>query len=168
MTGTPAQLINPLGFCNFLGVVQSSSSRAARIAVNVPPVSIGSSFRAVGLLGLGLSSAQERSRAIPPEVADRIDWEAAKDISRAWCPLYKGIEHLALETEEPRRMRGQAPRIDLKTPGLSFLVNPSNGDRPLECDSISTSHFLGKHLLQAAITHQSLVSPVSVGNASPC
>jgi hypothetical protein len=56
-------------------------------------------------------------------------------------------------------MRGQAPRIDLKTPGLSFLVNPSNGDRPLECDSISTSHFLGKHLLQAAITHQSLVSP---------
>ena len=65
-------------------------------------------------------------------------------------------------------MRGQAPRIDLKTPGLSFLVNPSNGDRPLECDSISTSHFLGRHLLQAAITHQSLVSPVSVGGASPC
>ena len=122
---------------------------------------MGVGVRSWGRVAPGITPWSDPAHPLA-EVAIRIDREAAKDISRVWCPLYKGIEHLALETEKPRRMRGQSPRIDLKTPGLSFLVNPSNGDRLLECDSISTSDFLGKHLLQAAITHQSLVSPVSV------
>lgn len=90
-------------------------------------------------------------RADAQEKLLRIDQEAPEALQAAWTPLYRGIDHLALEAKQPRRMKGQALRVDLHAPGLSFLVNPPNGDDPLECDSITTSHFLAEHDLQAAI-----------------
>lgn len=69
----------------------------------------------------------------------------------AWQPLFQGVKGLALAADQPRRLRGQALRIDLEAPGLKFFVSPSNGERPLESDSITTSHFLEQHRLQAAI-----------------
>jgi hypothetical protein len=56
-------------------------------------------------------------------------------MTAAWRPLFLDIDATALEAREPRLIRGQHLRIDLKAPGLSFLVDPSNGARPVECNS---------------------------------
>lgn len=95
----------------------------------------------------GHAAAQEPSA----RAALRIDRATPAEVEAAWRPRFRGIEQMALEAEEPRRLRGQALRIDLKAPGIRFRVNPSNGDRPLECDSVNTSTFLARHKLQAAI-----------------
>ncbi|ADV62795.1 hypothetical protein Isop_2217 [Isosphaera pallida ATCC 43644] len=83
--------------------------------------------------------------------AVRIDQLDADTLKHAWRPLFRGVDHLALAAETPRRLRGQALRIDLTTPGLSFVVSPSNGERPLEADSVTTSAFLAAEGLDAAI-----------------
>lgn len=104
-------------------------------------------FLLLPLICAGITPAP--AQETPPPV--RVDRAAAEELAAAWRPLFRGIDRLALEAEEPLRLRGQALRIDLREPGVSFLVAPSNGERPLECDSVTTSHFLGRHGLQAAI-----------------
>lgn len=68
-----------------------------------------------------------------------------------WAAIFQGVEHQPLHVEQPRRQRGHAMRIDLRAPGVAFLVTPGNGDRPLDVDSVTTSHFLQRHELQVAI-----------------
>lgn len=68
-----------------------------------------------------------------------------------WTPLFRGVEMAHLSAESPRRMRGHAVRVALRTPGVRFLATPDNAERPLETDGLFTSTFLAKHQLQVAI-----------------
>jgi exopolysaccharide biosynthesis protein len=45
----------------------------------------------------------------------------------------------------------QAVRIDLRTPGIDFLVTPSNGDAPKDVGARTTSEFLAEFGCQVAI-----------------
>jgi hypothetical protein len=81
----------------------------------------------------------------------RIDQDGPEQIRRLARPIFQGIAHVELAAETPRRMRGQALLIDLQAPGLSFFVNPPSEKAPEKFESITTSNFLKKYRLQAAI-----------------
>ncbi len=81
----------------------------------------------------------------------QIDRVSPDTIEESWKSIYQGVEAIAIESETPRLMKGKAIRIDLDAPGIRFFVSPSNGDRPLEADSIQTSEFLDQFDLQIAI-----------------
>jgi hypothetical protein len=68
-----------------------------------------------------------------------------------WRRLFKGVEYARLWLESPRALKVQGIRIDLQEPGIEFLTTPSNGDRPLDTDSMTTSEFLVKQGCQLAI-----------------
>lgn len=69
----------------------------------------------------------------------------------AWTPLFDGVELTRGTTDEPRLQKIAAVRIDLKAPGIEFLVTPDNGQAPKETNSQTTSEFLLGHHLQVAI-----------------
>lgn len=77
----------------------------------------------------------------------------------AWQPVYRGVEYTRAEATEPRAVVVYVLRIDLKAAGIGFVVTPSNGERPLDTDSMVTSEFLRKQKCQAAI-NASPFSPV--------
>ncbi len=68
-----------------------------------------------------------------------------------WDPVFRGIEYAELSATTPRTMVGCALRINLRDPTVSFLVTPSNGDKPGETDGLKTSTFLAKYKCRAAI-----------------
>jgi hypothetical protein len=100
-------------------------------------------------LACGLLLCVTLSAADQP--ASRMDELGPAELRERWKPAFLGIEVQSLAAERPRRMRGHAVRVDLWATGVEFLVTPDNGERPLECDSIKTTHFLEKHGLQVAI-----------------
>ena len=71
----------------------------------------------------------------------------------AWTPLFQGVERATGEPDqaEARLQKVSAVRVDLGDPDIEFFSTPSNGERPLETTSESTSEFLGRHGLQVAI-----------------
>jgi hypothetical protein len=71
----------------------------------------------------------------------------------AWRPLFQGVEWARGEADkaEPRVQRVVAVRVDLRTEGIEFFSTPSNGKRPLETTSETTSEFLVRNELQVAI-----------------
>ena len=71
--------------------------------------------------------------------------------SKKWDPVFRGIEYAELTATVPRTMVGYALRIDLRDPAVSFLVTPSNGEKPGETDGLKTSTFLTKYKCRAAI-----------------
>lgn len=99
---------------------------------------------------LPLASAADPQEQPDPFRIDRLG-PAESVPAAAWRPLFRGVQGLPLAAEAPRPLRGYALRVRLAEPGVRFLVTPSNGDRPLEADSATTSHFLAAHALQAAI-----------------
>lgn len=84
----------------------------------------------------------------------------------AWRPLFRGIEHAEVTVAQPRPLRIIALRIRLAEPGISFLVTPSNGERPLETDGMRTSTFLRKHACQVAVNGSPYRPLVTVEGAS--
>lgn len=71
----------------------------------------------------------------------------------AWTPLFQGVERATGEADqaEARLQKVSAVRVDLRDPDIEFFSTPSNGGRPLETTSESTSEFLVRHGLQVAI-----------------
>jgi exopolysaccharide biosynthesis protein len=68
-----------------------------------------------------------------------------------WEPLFEGVAKSAWTQRQPRPMRVQVLKIDLKSPGISFLATPANGEKAGETDGLKTTSFLKKYQLQAAI-----------------
>lgn len=79
-------------------------------------------------------------------------WPAPESGFTPWEPLFQGIEYARANYLQPRPMKCHAIRVDLRNPGIQFLVKPSNGDRPLETDSQFPSRFLRQHHLQIAVS----------------
>jgi hypothetical protein len=81
--------------------------------------------------------------------------DAAKAVHRAtispWKPVFVGVETCNASTEAPLRLQVRAVRVDLREPSIRFLVTPSNGDEPLDCDARTTSQFLAEFGCQVAI-----------------
>jgi exopolysaccharide biosynthesis protein len=57
-------------------------------------------------------------------------------------------------------------RIDLREPTIRFLVTPSNGERPKDCDARTTSEFLAEFKCQVAI-NGSFFSPFAKRKGDP-
>lgn len=71
----------------------------------------------------------------------------------AWKPLFQGVELAAGEADaaEVRLQKVWAVRVDLRAPGIEFFTTPSNGDRPLDTTSETTSEFVMHYGVQVAI-----------------
>jgi hypothetical protein len=70
---------------------------------------------------------------------------------KKWDPAFRGIDYAELAAGAPRAMTGYALRIDLRDPEVSFLLTPSNGEKPGETDGLKTTTFLTKYKCRAAI-----------------
>ncbi|MEW6279994.1 MAG: phosphodiester glycosidase family protein, partial [Candidatus Eremiobacterota bacterium] len=68
-----------------------------------------------------------------------------------WTPVFQGVCLTRILRQEPEPLAVYAVRIDLTAPGLSFLVSPPNGDRPLDTDAKKTGTFLHESGCQVAI-----------------
>jgi hypothetical protein len=113
----------------------------------------------IGVLLLGASPipvAEEPAARTPPPGEKVGDWQA----------LFRGVEYAAAESSSPRPLRIHVVRIDLREPGIEFLVTPPNGDCPGETDGLKTSTFLVKHGLQLAV-NASPYAPVSQEEGAP-
>jgi hypothetical protein len=65
--------------------------------------------------------------------------------------LFDGITYIRDVRQQPRPLIIHVVQIDLTTPGLSFLVTPSDSVDGHEVRAQTTSHFLATHDLQLAI-----------------
>jgi hypothetical protein len=68
-----------------------------------------------------------------------------------WEPVFVGVEVCRASASRPRPMQIRAVRIDCREPTIDFLVTPSNGARPLDCDARTPSEFLREFKCQVAI-----------------
>lgn len=68
-----------------------------------------------------------------------------------WEPVFVGVEVCRASASRPRPMQIRAVRIDCREPTINFLVTPSNGRRPLDCDARTPSEFLQEFKCQVAI-----------------
>ncbi|HPD31214.1 MAG TPA: phosphodiester glycosidase family protein [Phycisphaerae bacterium] len=77
-----------------------------------------------------------------------------------WQPLFVGVEMCRASTSIPRPMQIRAVRVDCREPTIDFLVTPSNGDEPLDCNARAPSEFLKEFKCQVAI-NGSVFSPTA-------
>lgn len=68
-----------------------------------------------------------------------------------WEPVFVGVEVCRASTSVPRPMQIRAVRVDCREPTIDFLVTPSNGDEPMDCDARTPSEFLSEFKCQVAI-----------------
>ena len=68
-----------------------------------------------------------------------------------WKPIFRGVELCEGSTAVPRPLQVRAVRIDLREPGIDFLVTPSNGEEPKDAGGRTTSEFLTEFKCQVAI-----------------
>lgn len=95
------------------------------------------------VLAAGTALAQTETPSGPPCVPPPA-------LALQWQPLFKGIDATSASIETPP-LAVYAVRIDLKTPGISFLTTPPNGDKPQETDGQKVSEFLAQYKTQVAI-----------------
>jgi hypothetical protein len=85
----------------------------------------------------------------------QIHEEGAKAVEHAkigpFKPIFVGVETCEASAEEPRPLQVRVVRIDLKEPSIRFLVTPSNGDEPMDCNARTVSQFLSEFKCQVAI-----------------
>ncbi len=65
--------------------------------------------------------------------------------------LFEGIQYQLVSQRSPFPLVYHVVKIQLDTPGLSFLVTPANDDGEHELRAQTTSEFLSKHGLQLAV-----------------
>lgn len=68
-----------------------------------------------------------------------------------WFPAHQGVEYARVATEQPRPLRAHFLRIDLRTRGLRFFATPPDGAPEAHTIGMTTSTFLARYQLQAAI-----------------
>lgn len=83
-----------------------------------------------------------------------------------WRPTFRGVDLAELREKQPSPVALFAVRIDLREPGISFVVTPSNEDRAKETDGVKTSTFLKNAKCQLAI-NASPYDPVEEGEGNP-
>ena len=83
-----------------------------------------------------------------------------------WQPVFQGVDYAAWSTKQPRPLSWHAVRIDVRQPGVRFLVTPSNGEKPMDVDSMTTSSFLKRQNCQVAI-NGSPFAPLRSGEGEP-
>lgn len=106
--------------------------------------------------GWGIVSAVALVAAVwwlPPLPAPRfLEHRPTPDVGfTAWKQLAQGIDYASANFTTPRLMCCEVVRLDLANTNLTFVVKPSNGDRPGETDSEFPSSFVRANHLQAAV-----------------
>ncbi len=82
-----------------------------------------------------------------------------------WAPLHRGIDIVRFSRWDPP-LQVWGVRIDLMSPGISIVVTPSNGSRPLDTDGETTETFLRETGVQIAV-NASPFAPVSDTPGAP-
>jgi len=80
-----------------------------------------------------------------------------------WAPVFEGVELLEASTQRPRPLQVRAARIDLKAPGIRFIVTPPNGDAPGEVSGRTSMQFLEEFGCQLAINASFFRGPFRKG-----
>ncbi len=68
-----------------------------------------------------------------------------------WEPVFMGVEVCRASAVRPRSMQIRAVRVDCRAAGIDFLVTPSNGNEPRDCNARTCSEFLSEFRCQVAI-----------------
>lgn len=112
------------------------------------------------LLGLciadfGSGSALADEAGPPAKAARQIEGQPSDSVKQArlsaWSPIFRGVERLQASADQPRPLKVQAVRVDLREAGIDFLVTPSNGAAPKDVGARSVSEFLEEFQCQVAI-----------------
>ncbi len=69
----------------------------------------------------------------------------------AWKPIFRGVELVRFTATSPRPLHLAAARIDLREPGIRFLVTPPKGEKLHEVAGLKTTTFLEKYKCQLVI-----------------
>ncbi len=93
-------------------------------------------------------------------------WASAEGRADDWKPLFQGIDYMRLERDQPRPIKANALRIDLRAEGIEVLTTPSNGEAPGETDGLRTSSFLKRMRCQVAV-NASPFSPIHFREGRP-
>ena len=105
--------------------------------------------RRLVLLATIIAAAAARAAA-PAAAPSPKDAVAHAKVSR-WRRIFRGVHLCKASTTQPRPLQVRAVRVDLREPTTRFVVTPSNGDRPKDCDARTTSEFLAEVKCQVAI-----------------
>lgn len=68
-----------------------------------------------------------------------------------WHPAFRGVEYGRVSVEQPRPLQVHFLRIDLRAPGIEFFATPPAGVEGAHTIGLTTSSFLARYRLQAAI-----------------
>ena len=118
-------------------------------------------IRSLGLiLGLCMTAyevgaAPENEAGPPAKLGRHIEGQPEDSVKQArlsaWSPIFRGVERLQASADQPRPLKVQAVRVDLREAGIDFLVTPSNGAAPKDVGARTTSEFLEEFQCQVAI-----------------
>jgi len=92
-----------------------------------------------------------------------------------WYPVCVGVDYGRAVAELPRPPRAHFLRVDLRAPGLRFFATPPGGDPQGHTLGMTTSTFLSRFRLQAAINaapfgpiHKEEGKPVKISGLTVC
>jgi len=126
-------------------------------------------YRQAVLVGLTVLSAigQSAGNEVPNvSGATTVPLPLRPPTAYRWQPIFRGIDHASAETSTPVPMRVNGLRVQLREPGIGFLVTPSNGEAPLDTTGTWTSAFLLTYKCQAAV-NASPFAPVVQRQGTP-
>jgi hypothetical protein len=83
-----------------------------------------------------------------------------------WEPVFVGVEVCRASAVRPRPMQIRAIRVDCRAAGIDFLVTPSNGKEPKDCNARTCSEFLAGFKCQVAI-NASVFTPTASRPGEP-
>jgi len=109
----------------------------------------------MAVFGVGSALADEAGPSAPAKASRQIEGQPADSVAHArlsaWSPIFRGVQRLQASVDQPRPLKVQAVRVDLREPGIDFLVTPSNGAAPKDVGARSVSEFLEEFQCQVAI-----------------
>ncbi|MCX5658432.1 MAG: phosphodiester glycosidase family protein [Planctomycetota bacterium] len=83
--------------------------------------------------------------------SDSDESASAQPADLAWKPVYLGIDLASIRAKQPRPLRIYVARIDLRAPGIRFLVTPPGPALTPTVKSMKASTFLARTGCQLAI-----------------
>lgn len=104
-----------------------------------------------GLLAISLIVISRLEPEHPEPLASRPSAAGPGDQISPWQPVFVGVEMFRASRSFPRPMQIRAIRVDCHEPTIDFLVTPSNGDEPMDCNARTPSEFLSEFKCQVAI-----------------
>ncbi|MGQ9651481.1 MAG: phosphodiester glycosidase family protein [Phycisphaerae bacterium] len=104
-----------------------------------------------GLLAISLIVISRLEPEHPEPLVSPVPVAGPGEQISPWQPVFVGVEMCRASASLPRPMQIRAVRVDCREPTISFLVTPSNGDEPLDCNARTPSEFLREFKCQVAI-----------------